>query len=535
MNRAANPASLELSTEELLTLGADSRSQIGSNGLTQYGTSSGPRQAVPFGSCTASSPIQRVYDAAVAQHVLLRDAHTRGELQQQIRRSYQRIGVGIRHHLNIAKQDIRIALTPSGTDAELLALALALGDRNQPLCNIVVGPQEIGSGSSVAAAGRYFDSVLPHGPSQKKDTPVASGIADLVHVETISLRDSDGRVREPDDLDTATDALVHQSLAKRERVLIHIVAHSKTGVHAPSISMVRKLQRKHPHDIMIVVDAAQGRFSRQGLLSALSDGFLVLITGSKFYGGPSFSGALLVPGRYDHVIRALPPLPVEFGNYFSRWDFPKEWSPIVSQLPHDYNLGLLLRWAAALEALRAYYSVPGRTRFAILRRFERVVPREYAKFPWFELDRVDPIQFPAGEERLLESKTTVFPFRMRILTASGEPRYLLNAELKRVCKWLNEDISRFAVEDSIATRRELALRFHFGQPVFNGDAKHPAVLRIALGAALVTEVGLNRSYGAVLGDRLNWLDEQVRTALAKLDWICRHHAALAHSDKDSSR
>ena len=431
------------------------------------------------------------------------------------------------------KKDVRIVLTPSGTDAEFVALALALGDRSRPLCNIVVGPQEIGSGSVAAAAGLYFDSVLPHGSSQKKDAPVASGIADLVHVKTISLRDTDGLVREPDDLDAVTESFVNQALAKRERVLIHIVAHSKTGVHAPSIQMVRMLLRKHPRDVMVIVDAAQGRFSRQGLLSALSNGFLVLITGSKFYGGPPFSGALLVPGHYDKVVRALPPLPVEFGNYFSRWEFPKEWSPIVSELPHDYNLGLLIRWAAAIEAMRAYYSVPGQARYAILRRYESGVPREYAKFPWFELNRVDPVQFPAGEERLLESKTTVFPFRMRMPTSSGEPRYLLNAELKRVCEWLNEDISRFATDDSIATRRSLALKFHLGQPVFKGDAKHPAVLRIALGAALVTEVGLNRSYGAVLDDRLNWLDDQVRMVLAKLDWIYQNHALLTCSDEDS--
>jgi hypothetical protein len=408
---------------------------------------------------------------------------------------------------------------------------MALGDRSRSLCNIVVGPQEIGSGSSTAAAVLYFDSVIPHGPSQTKDTPVVSDIADLVHVETISLRDADGRVLEPEDLNAATEELVHQALAKHERVLIHLVAHSKTGVHAPSIPMVRMLQHKYPGDVMVVVDAAQGRFSRQGLLSVLSEGFLDLITGSKFYGGPPFSGSLMVPGCYDHIVRTLPPLPVGLGNYFSRWDFPKEWSNIISKLPYDYNLGLLIRWAAAVEAMRAYYSVPGLTRFAILRRFEGVVPREYAKFPWFELDKVNPVQFPAGEERLLESKTTVFPFRMRMPTSSGEPRYLLNAELKRVFEWLNEDISRFAANDSIATRRSLALKFHLGQPVFKGDAKHPAVLRIALGAALVTEVGMNRSYGAALDDRLNWLDDQVRMVLAKLDWIYQHHEMLTHDNE----
>jgi len=531
---AADPVSLELRTEALLEIGADSRSQTGENGLTPYGTTPGPRNAVPLGSCTASSPLQRVFDAAVTQHAQLRDAHLQGELLQHIRHRYCRIRMAVRRHLRISRQDVRIALTPSGTDAELLVLALALGDRSRPLCNIVVGPQEIGSGSSLAAAGRYFDAVVPHGPRQVKDTPVSSAIAGLVHVEMIPIRDANGCIREPEDIDSETDALIHEALAKRERVLIHIVAHSKTGIFAPGISAVRKAQRKYPRDISVVVDAAQGRFSRKSLNAFLKNGFHVLFTGSKFYGGPAFSGALMVPGRYDSMIRKLPPLPVEFGHYFSRWDLPEEWSSLSSELPHDYNLGLLLRWFAALEAIKAYYSVPGRNRLAILKRFENGVLKECGAYPCFKCDRVEPVQFPKGKERLLESRTSVFSFFMRVLTASGELRYPENDELKAVCKWINEDISRFAAGESSTLKKVLASTFNIGQPVSIGSEKHPAVLRVALGAALVTDVGLHRSCGAVRGERLAWLDEQIRNVFLKLDWISRNYVLLVQ-DKEMPR
>ncbi len=524
---AADPASLALRTEKLLEIGADSRSQTGENGLTPYGTTPGPRNAVPLGSCTASSPLQRVFDAAVTQHAQLRDDQIRGELLKHIRQRYRQIVRALRRHLRITKQDVRIALTPSGTDAELLVLALALGDRSRPLCNIVVGPQEIGSGSSLAAAGRYFDSVVPHGPQQVKDTPVSSDIAGLVHVETIPIRDAYGCIREPEDIDSETDALIQKALAKRERVLIHIVAHSKTGIYAPDISVVRKMQRKYPRDISVVVDAAQGRFSRQSLGSFLKNGFYVLFTGSKFYGGPAFSGALMVPGRYDSMIRKLPPLPVEFGNYFSRWDLPDEWSSLSAELPYDYNLGLLLRWFAALEAIRAYYSVPGRNRLAILKRFENSSLKECGKYPCFKCDRVEPVQFPKGKERLLESRTSVFSFFMQVLTDSGKLRYPKNDELKKICRWINEDISHFAAGELSALKKVLATKFNIGQPVSIGNEKHPAVLRIALGAALVTGVGLHRSCGAVRGERLAWLDEQIRNVFFKLDWISRNYVLLA--------
>jgi len=115
-SQAANPVSLQLSTEKLLELGADSRSMTNKNGLTSYGTSPGPSDAVPFGSCTASSPIECVFDAAVLRHDLLREAQKHNKLLEQIRLSYHKIGMTLCHHLRIAKKDVRIALAPSGTD-----------------------------------------------------------------------------------------------------------------------------------------------------------------------------------------------------------------------------------------------------------------------------------------------------------------------------------------------------------------------------------------------------------------------------------
>jgi len=116
---------------------------------------------------------------------------------------------------------------------------------------------------------------------------------------------------------------------------------------------------------------------------------------------------------------------------------------------------------------------------------------------------------------------------MRVLTASGELRYPGNDELKAICKCINEDISRLAAGESSALKKVLASTFNIGQPVSIGSEKHPAVLRVALGAALVTDVGLHRSCGAVRGERLAWLDEQIHNAFLKLDWISRNYVLLA--------
>jgi hypothetical protein len=101
----------------------------------------------------------------------------------------------------------------------------------------------------------------------------------------------------------------------------------------------------------------------------------------------------------------------------------------------------------------------------------------------------------------------------------GRVSHLGNAELKQVACLLNTDISGVAPDANQKTKRMLSAKYHVGQPVFAGDARHPAVLRVALGAALVWQVALSSALGNDFEARLYWLDEQVGGMLAKLDWI----------------
>jgi hypothetical protein len=347
-----------------------------------------------------------------------------------------------------------------------------------------------------------------------------------VSVRTIQLRGENGRVREPEELDGIIDGLTEEAIADGRRVLLHVVAHSKTGVHAPRLQLARRLERQHPGQVDVVIDAAQGRISRRGLQEALRAGWLVLFTGSKFYGGPPFSSALLMPRVWNPEYRRMQPIPHEFGDYFSRMEFPQSWAGHVERLAPRFNLGLLLRWTSAVQALQAYYSVPGEARLAVLRRFEEYVPHALMESAHLELDSVKPVLFPAGAERLLESKTTVFPFRVRVGNAA-QGTFLQKDPLRQVARWLNRDLSSSAPEADAATRQGLKLSYHIGQPVFDGDLEHAAVLRLALGAALVTSVGADRHGGSTLADRLAWLERQVDGAVAKLEWIAANYDHLA--------
>ncbi|MET4220546.1 hypothetical protein ACVWWG_008813 [Bradyrhizobium sp. LB7.2] len=87
---------------------------------------------------------------------------------------------------------------------------------------------------------------------------------------------------------------VETSLAQGRRVLLQIMDSSKLGWRAPSEACLDEIARRWPRKVQIVVDARQVRLGRRRLRSYLDRGYMVLTTGSKFFGGPAFSGALLV-------------------------------------------------------------------------------------------------------------------------------------------------------------------------------------------------------------------------------------------------
>jgi hypothetical protein len=396
--------------------------------------------------------------------------------------------------------DVDVVLAPSGTDVELLALALAAGTEGRPLVNIVVGPGEVGSGTPLAAACCHYDRLAPGGLRVNVGEPVDAALAAIVDVRTVELRTSAGDMLSESEIDAAVIELFVEANEADAITLLHVVAHSKTGVHAPSLSCVERL-RTTSADVVVVVDAAQGRFSRRGLRDVLQKDYLVMFTGSKFYGGPPFSGALLVPPKYRPVNRNITRFPEGFAAYFTAAEMPQTWSDIRRNLPQEPNLGAVLRWAAALAEIEAYYNVPDSARLSILRYFESQVPQILGRSNVIRLLPVFPPVYDDMAERLLESKTTVFGFWV---TSPGARQPLGKAELKQMHAELATDMARAhpQMDPEILSRT-----FHVGQPVDLGLAGF--VLRVALGGELITRVATDVSLGLSLDERLNWLRAQL--------------------------
>ena len=494
-----------LPLEEALTTGGDTRLLVDrDSGRNRYGCLPRPSAAIPFGSCTASTVSTRGFAAA-------------GRIQQSLLDSDDGSASGDRCCENIRRrleemlgfpEGVEIMLAPSGTDAELIAAALALGDGARPLVNIVVGPDEVGSGTTLAAAGLHYDELLPNGRRVTVGEPVDRSFAARIRVETVRLRGDDAIMHDEEHVDALVSNLVSRAAAEGARVLVHVVAHSKTGVHAPSLRCVERLRREHD-DMCVLIDAAQGRFSRRGLKEVLQNGDLVLLTGSKFYSGPPFSGSLLVPEEMGPDRRGVETFPTAFSDYFTSSEMPEAWRSIRASMPDQPNFGLILRWYAALAEMDAYYESPAEGRLAVLRAFEAELPVILGASPAIELLPVFAPLYDDQVERLLESKTTVFSFRVR---SPDSDDWLSRDELVRIRAELNSEVSdRYPWLDPAT----MGAAFHIGQPVHVRNDQY--VLRIALGGELIVRVATDPRLGETVEQRLDWLREQIRGFRDKLE------------------
>ena len=126
-------------------------------------------------------------------------------------------------------QDIELILTTSGTDAELFALFLAICRYDQPVMNILVGPEETGSGVVLAAQGLHFAENTPLGKPASKREPVEGLPTDQVKLVEVPIRDSTGAYLSCSIVDERVKALINKAIADGCRVLLHLVDNSKTG------------------------------------------------------------------------------------------------------------------------------------------------------------------------------------------------------------------------------------------------------------------------------------------------------------------
>ena len=277
-------------------------------------------------------------------------------------------------------------LAASGTETELVALSLALAMAGGPLVNIVVAPAETGSGVPDAAQGLHFLGRASLGDAVEKGCRLAGWEAVNVDLETIEIRRRDGALRSSGDVDQEAALRVERAVGGGAFAVLHVLDASKTGRPGVSRVAAREILARYPGRVLVVVDACQLRCGAEQVSRDLADGFAVMLTGSKFAGGPAFCGALMLPEALVDLLARTPPCAAPLAPYSAALDWPQRLRRAVGAgLAQPANLGLGLRWSAALAEIEAYEAIPAAWRRAVLAEFDRAVRDRVAADPQLSL------------------------------------------------------------------------------------------------------------------------------------------------------
>jgi hypothetical protein len=278
----------------------------------------------------------------------------------------------------------------------------------------------------------------------------------------IPVRDESGRALPSAHITAAiSDAIAHARAAARHP-LVHIVHGSKTGLILPALADIDRLREQHGEDLPFVVDACQARITSPAIADYLARGAIVFLTGSKFMGGPPFSGIALVP---QVLAEAAPALPEGLATVFRRSEWPSAW-PGADRLQHSANLGLLLRLEASIFELGRFQQLSLEEVARVILAFHQAVRTEIIEPT--PARRVAP--YPPGEKETADNH----PVEMRTLSTL--------------------DLSGFggaSLDDAQRWHRDLlAHGIRLGQPVKCvklPDGQWGATLRIGLSMPMVVE------------------------------------------------
>ena len=506
--------------DDLLLRGGDPRLALDpARGLNEYGCGPQPSPDIlGFASSTASPISERAYQrASVAREELMRSSIAVG-FEEAFDARIEEMREALRADLLLSGADADIVFSPSGTDSQLHALFVARALLGPQLKTIVVGSDQTGSGTAYSARGHHFSARAASGQPVQKDGPIAGLSGDCV---AVPLRDGTSVIEARADLDLAVLDAVETVVAGGASVLLQIMDSSKLGWRAPGEACLDEVARRWPGQVQVAVDACQMRLGRRRLRAYLDRGYLVLITGSKYFGGPAFSGALLIPAGLARSLDRSETVAPGLLDYASRGDWPKGWVGLRSRFASRQNLGQWLRWEAALEEIRAYYQVPDAFRAWAVRELSAGLQSLITLSPSLGQVRSDRVRSSlvgsatkmsgADDEEFTDA--TILPFTIH----SGHGP-LSAADGRTLYRALTQDLGE-TTAGSEADRNIAACRCLVGQPVsLERRGEEPiAVLRLCVGARHVTEMW---SADAAVAQRnlLHELDRAARV-VAKLEWL----------------
>jgi hypothetical protein len=359
---------------------------------------------------------------------------------------------------------------------------------------MLVAPDETGSGVLMAAVGCHYSDMTALGAAVESGQRVAGIEPGRIEVVTIAVRNARAQARSQDEIDEELLASVRGELDRDRDVLIHVLDTSKTGLTGVSRQAARQAAALAPGRVHVIVDACQFRCTIAELQQDIADGFAVAVTGSKFIAGPPFSGALLLPAALADAVAASSNIPRGLSDYTAAQDWPaalRERMPF--EFKSEFNLGLGLRWIAALANLAGYAAVDPASQLRIKQEFTNLVRSR--------IDATSGICLHTQDDGEHIVSRAIVPLTMT--KPSGE---FFSFEETQAVQLLLRNFQEGPV-------------CHVGQAVRLGAR---SVLRIAASAADVTVVATGVIAGQTLQQAIRPVEQRLDAVFAKLSAVLRH-------------
>jgi len=183
-------------------------------------------------------------------------------------------------------------------------------------------------------------------------------------------------------------------------------------------------------------------------------------------------------------------LPKGLNTYYNRSDWPTSWH-CSKELSDGFNYGSYMRWNAAIVEMDRYFKTPILYRNLGIEMFCNFVEESIKEAPFLEplFGEETKINTYNSEAFGLRNIRTIFPF---FILKNNEVLDIDN--VKKLYLLLNTDISDQFKEYPLEIIRLASQKCHIGQAVNvkYGNDKLSAVLRISLGARVISESWVNR-------------------------------------------
>ena len=477
-------------TEYLLMDGGDLRLNIDEiDLLNKYGCRPFPRpDAFTFSSSTATSVSNFAFDKTdKVRSILIRNSLKNGfknatiEFSELLKNNLKKI-----FKLN---EESEIIFSPSGTDSSLQIAAITQIFSDKEITHVLVASDETGSGVPSALKGCHFENTTALNFPVKKGDKI-EGFRDVDLIK-IPFRDENGSLKSSKQLDEEVYDAIYKTNEQGRHIVLHTMDQSKLGYQSPSDELIRRLDTLSKLSIQIVVDASQLRLDPKDIQNYLNKGYIVTITGSKYFTGPPYSGALLLPKSVSKVILSVKnSLPAGLTQYYNHSDWPISWF-CSNDLSDGYNYGSYTRWNAAIVEMDRYYKTPILYRNMGIEMFCNFVEDSIKEATFLEpiYDNETKTNSYNSKEFGIRNIRTIFPF---FILKNNE--VLSVDKVKKLYTLLNSDLSDQFEDSPLEIIRLAAQKCHIGQAVDvkYGNDIESAVLRISLGARVISDSWVNR-------------------------------------------